>query len=133
MDREVYAAYPSFADRKVVGILWSNKVGFNYLKLYMYIFVISRAHVRRLLTCDQVDHATWFGANLEFIHCIQMLPFTPISEELLPSSWIAEEYPVLRTALTRPSPIISSGWKGFVFLVLRLPHVPYLYIEAFLS
>ena len=26
----------------------------------------------------------------------QMLPFTPISEELLPSSWIQEEYPILK-------------------------------------
>ncbi len=36
----------------------------------------------------QVDYATWFGANTEFIHCIQMLPFVPTSEELLPASWI---------------------------------------------
>ena len=31
---------------------------------------------------------------MEFIHCIQMLPFTPISEELLREKWIREEYPV---------------------------------------
>ncbi len=38
--------YPSpFADTKVVGILWSTKV----------------------------DYATWFGANIEFIHCIQVM------------------------------------------------------------
>ena len=42
----------------------------------------------------KVDYATWFGANVEFIHCIQMLPFTPISEELLRQNWIQEEYPV---------------------------------------
>ena len=64
--------YPSpFADRKVVGILWSTKV----------------------------DYATFFGANTEFVHCIQMLPFTPISEELLPYEWIIEEYSVLSTAI----------------------------------
>lgn len=40
--------YPSpFADTKVVGILWSTKV----------------------------DYATWFGNNVEFIHCIQVRLF----------------------------------------------------------
>ena len=29
-----------------------------------------------------------------------MLPFLPISEELLPRSWIEEEYPVLSEVLT---------------------------------
>ena len=76
-----------FSNNKVVGIQWSTKV----------------------------DYGTWFGANVEFIHCIQvdfhhilvklgftspqMLPFTPISEELLPSSWIVEEYPILQQVI----------------------------------
>merc|ERR1711970_749199 len=62
-----------FSDNKAVGILWSTKV----------------------------DYATWFGANVEYIHCIQMLPFTPISEELLREEWIREEYPVLEEAYRR--------------------------------
>ncbi len=79
--------YPeSFASNKVVGVLWSNKV----------------------------DYGTFFGANTEFIHCIQMLPFTPISEELLEPSWIEEEYPVLSTALNSNG--IGEGWKGFVYM-----------------
>ena len=48
-----------------------------------------------------MDYATWFGPYVEFIHCIQMLPFTPISEELLREEWIREEYPVI-------SPMLSS-------------------------
>ena len=53
--------YPSpFADHKAVGIVWS----------------------------DKVEYSTWFGGNTEFIHCIQMLPFLPISEELLREEWI---------------------------------------------
>jgi endo-1,3(4)-beta-glucanase len=79
---------PAFAARKVVGILWGTKV----------------------------DHATFFGAELEFIHAIQMLPFTPISEDLLPADWIREEYPVLETVLTRPSPVIAESWKNLVFM-----------------
>ena len=77
--------YPSpFADSKVVGVLWGSKV----------------------------DYATFFGANTEFIHCIQMLPFTPITEELLPFDWITEEYPILSTAIGTA----SEGWKGFIYM-----------------
>ena len=75
-----------YASNKVVGVLWSTKV----------------------------DYGTFFGANTEFIHCIQMLPFTPISEELLEPAWIEEEYPVLQTALDNPN--IGEGWKGFVYM-----------------
>ncbi len=79
--------YPEpFASNKVVGILWGTKV----------------------------DHATFFGANLEFIHGIQMLPFTPITEELLRAEWIEEEYPVIQPATL--SPDIGEGWKGFIYM-----------------
>lgn len=60
----------------------------------------------------QVDYATWFGANTEFIHCIQMLPFTPISEELLPASWIEEEYEVLVTAFDSA----DEAWRGYIIM-----------------
>ena len=75
-----------YASNKVVGVLWSTKV----------------------------DYGTFFGANTEFIHCIQMLPFTPITEELLEPAWIEEEYPLLETALDNPD--IGEGWKGFVYM-----------------
>ncbi|MGB1074938.1 MAG: glycosyl hydrolase [Flavobacteriales bacterium] len=78
--------YPEpYASRKVVGVLWSTKV----------------------------DHGTFFGANLEFIHGIQMLPFTPITEELLEPVWVGEAYPVMSQALN--SPDIGDGWKGFIY------------------
>jgi len=77
--------YPApFSNKKVVGILWSTKV----------------------------DYATWFGGNPEFVHCIQYLPFTPISEELLRESWIREEYPVLASEVNNP----SEGWRGFIVM-----------------
>ncbi len=77
---EVYEA--PFAARKVAGIVWGTKV----------------------------DHATFFGKNLEFIHCIQMMPFTPISETLLPSAWVKEEYPLLATATAGA----AEEWRGFI-------------------
>ncbi len=81
--------YPAvFKPNKMVGVLWS----------------------------DKVDYATFFGANVEFIHCIQMLPFTPITEEVLPSDFISEEFPVVATSLNRPNPPIQQGWMGFVYM-----------------
>ena len=57
----------------------------------------------------KVDYATWFGGNVEFIHCIQMLPFTPITEELLRPEWVEEEYPVVAEAYNRGD--LSEEWK----------------------
>lgn len=42
---------------------------------------------------------------------MQMLPFTPITEQLLPAAWIKTEYPIVSTALTRASPVLEEGWK----------------------
>lgn len=74
-----------FAQNKVVGVLWGTKV----------------------------DYATFFGGNPEFIHGIQMIPFTPISEALLPKAWVTEQYPVVEPALAGP---IEEGWKGLLFM-----------------
>lgn len=45
--------------------------------------------------------STWFGSNVEYSHCINMMPFTPITEELLLHSFIKQEWPVLAGALDR--------------------------------
>lgn len=116
-----------------------------------------------VLVLLQVTYGTWFGANVEFIHGIQvgsagcsrpllelehsdavatviqhfydvkqtthilvadecsapnmlmnlhlwllqMLPFTPISEQLLTRDWVATEYPIVAKAL----PTAAQGWK----------------------
>ena len=73
---------------------------------------------------------TWFGANVEFIHCIQMLPFVPVSEELLREEWIREEYPVLEEAYTRPDPPLSEGWKGYVVMAHGIIDPQAAYSEA---
>jgi hypothetical protein len=38
---------------------------------------------------------------------LQMLPFTPISEQLLMRDWVATEYPIVAKAL----PTAAQGWK----------------------
>ena len=44
--------------------------------------------------------------------CAQVLPFTPISEQLLSAAWVAEEYPVLAPAAATAAP----GWLGFIYM-----------------
>lgn len=46
-----------FANNKMVGILWGTKCEYN----------------------------TFFGNNIEYIHAIQMLPYTPVTKELFPN------------------------------------------------
>ena len=41
-----------------------------------------------------------------------MLPFTPITEELLDPDWIQEEYQILQTAIGSA----VDGWKGFIYM-----------------
>ena len=55
-----------------------------------------------------------------------MLPFTPISEELLRPEWIVEEYPVVATGL----PTASEGWKGFIYMAHAVINAPAAWIEA---
>lgn len=57
---------------------------------------------------------TWFGDELQFIHGINLLPFTPITEELLPYSYILEEWPVLKTALNNSD--LTPAWAGVMYL-----------------
>lgn len=78
----------AFRKQTCVGIVWSTKV----------------------------DYATWFGGNVEFIHGIQMLPYTPITETLLPKKWISVEFPILVSSLSRGAPALEAGWRGFVVM-----------------
>lgn len=81
--------YPNnFKPNKMVGVLWSQKV----------------------------DYTTFFGNGVELIHGIQMLPFTPITEDLLTAEFVSEEFPVVAKALTRTNPPIQQEWMGFIFM-----------------
>lgn len=78
--------YPASFAHGVVGILWETKV----------------------------DYATWFGANVEFIYGIQMLPFNDITQQYLDSNWLKESRPEWSKGLQ--SSAIEEGWKGFLLL-----------------
>jgi len=53
----------------------------------------------------------------EHIHCIQMLPFTPVTEDLLKYSFVTNEYKVLQNVL-RPGYDLKEEWKTYVFMDL---------------
>ena len=82
----------------------------------LYSPIFSNNQCVGVLWCSKVDYTTWFGKNVEYIHEIQMLPFTPISMVLIPRSWILSEYPILKKALTRSNRPIEESWKGFIFI-----------------
>jgi len=81
--------YPKpFADKKVVGMLWSSKV----------------------------DYGTWFGDQMEFMFMIQAIPFIPASEQLLSPAWVAESWQVLQAVFSRPSPALNDGFRSFLYM-----------------
>ena len=62
---------------------------------------ISRSHVHTPYLYGVVD-ANRFGDDVEYVHGINMLPFTPITEELLGRDFMEQEWPVLETAFNDP-------------------------------
>ncbi|KAI9594946.1 glycosyl hydrolase family 81-domain-containing protein [Syncephalis fuscata] len=69
-----------------------------------------------VLWMTKMDYATWFGKQPEFIHGIQLIPFTPVSRQLFDRQWLQRIDGMLSDALTRPNPQIEAGWKGFLLM-----------------
>lgn len=77
--------YPSpFREFGCVGVLWSTKV----------------------------DAVTFFGDRAELVHGIQMIPFTPITEDLLDPAWVTDAWPIWEKAAVDA----SESWAGFLHL-----------------
>lgn len=84
---------PAFVPNKVTGILFENKV----------------------------DHTTYFGANLEYIHGIHMLPLLPASSYLRSQKFVREEWNALfATNAATPAEKVQAGWKGILYANLAL-------------
>jgi endo-1,3(4)-beta-glucanase len=63
------SVYPAvYAAKKCVGMVWGMKA----------------------------EDATYFARGAVYVHGINMLPFTPLTEWYMPRDWVAEEYPVVR-------------------------------------
>lgn len=52
------------------------------------------------------------AAGMVYVHGINMLPFTPLSELYLTAPWVTEEYPVVIASVTSD---ITDEWKGFLY------------------
>lgn len=71
----------------------------------------------------QATYTTWFqryyrGEVLkeEYMHAIQYIPFTPISEVLLSPKWMSESYGVCEYTIRRPDPPIQEGFYNFLVM-----------------
>ena len=62
------------------------------------------------LFASQATFSTWFGANPEYVYGIQMLPFTPISEELIPRQWIGDAWPTMQSRTAGA----TQQWRGLL-------------------
>lgn len=71
----------------------------------------------------KVSYTTWFGPEIEHMHLINMMPFTPITERFLTPTYVAEEYPILQhQAFERHVDPIDKRWRGYAYLVLAMIH-----------
>ncbi|KAH7102853.1 glycoside hydrolase [Auriculariales sp. MPI-PUGE-AT-0066] len=68
--------------------------------------------VSGILFEGKVDHTTYFGANIEFIHGIHMLPVTPASAYARNRDWCREEWETWFS--DGRAERIEGGWRGVV-------------------
>ncbi|KAL2821336.1 glycosyl hydrolase family 81-domain-containing protein [Aspergillus cavernicola] len=84
---------PNFIGNKVTGILFENKV----------------------------DHTTYFGANLEYIQGIHMLPLLPSSSYVRNQNFVREEWNAMFASnASVPAESVQGGWKGVLYSNLAL-------------
>ncbi|CAN0187797.1 unnamed protein product, partial [Phaeothamnion confervicola] len=57
------------------------------------------------------DFTTWFGSNLEFIHGIQQIPVSAITDRIRKPDFIASEWHLLRSV----APGLTSFWKTILY------------------
>ncbi|KAJ5788598.1 hypothetical protein N7457_003588 [Penicillium paradoxum] len=83
----------SFIANKVTGILFENKV----------------------------DHATYFGGNLEFVQGIHMLPLMPHSPFTRRKEFVRQEWQaIFAENASTPASKVEDGWKGVLYANLAL-------------
>ncbi|RHY35756.1 hypothetical protein DYB30_004439 [Aphanomyces astaci] len=64
----------------------------------------------------KVTYATWFGPEVEHMHLINLMPFTPVTELFVSAAFVTREYPILAKALHRPAAPMDEIWKGYTYL-----------------
>ena len=65
---------------------------------------------------DNKVYLIWSGCMRSSLG-IQMIPFTPISEQLIAPSWISDAWPAKMSPLaTQLSADTGDGWLGFLYM-----------------
>ncbi|GAB5372651.1 hypothetical protein AAMO2058_001683200 [Amorphochlora amoebiformis] len=80
----------------------------------LYPPIFSRSAMVGVMGGNMASHTTWFGSNVEFVHGIQMIPFSPVTPDLLPTTFVQREFGQLAASLVRTDPKIMPSWEGYV-------------------
>lgn len=77
--------------------------------------------VTGILFENKVDHATYFGTNLEYIQGIHMLPLLPSSAYTRNKNFVAQEWNAMFASnASTPAEKVEGGWKGILYANLAL-------------
>ncbi|TID18292.1 glycoside hydrolase family protein [Venturia nashicola] len=74
--------------------------------------------VTGILFENKVDHTTYFGSNISFIHGIHMLPLTPASPYMRPKEFVQQEWDNLFADGYVET--VTGGWRGTLMANLAL-------------
>ncbi|KAI9141186.1 endo-1,3(4)-beta-glucanase [Paraphysoderma sedebokerense] len=97
---------------------------------YNYFFIMNdntnhpkqyiKNKVSGILFEGKVDHATWFGRNMEFIHGIQMIPVTSIMEFFREPKFVREEWEDMELGRVLNDITNDRGWRSILLLNLAI-------------
>lgn len=77
--------------------------------------------VTGILFENKIDHTTYFGANLEYIQGIHMLPLLPSSSYTRSQKFVREEWDAMFASnASTPAEKVEGGWKGVLYANLAL-------------
>lgn len=69
------------------------------------------------VACTKVSYTTWFGPEMEHMHLINMIPFTPITPTFISPQYVQQEFPLLqKQAFDRVESPIDDRWAGYAYL-----------------
>lgn len=100
MDSDNKNQPPRFIQNKATGILFENKC----------------------------DHVTYFGANIEYVQGIQMIPALPFATLTRTQKFVREEWELyFGDGAVRSAQNVQGGWRGILFgnLAIINPHAAY--------
>ncbi|OLY84270.1 Endo-1,3(4)-beta-glucanase 1 [Smittium mucronatum] len=95
---------------KTAQLYWQTQPNKNYNNVFAQNMVVG------IFWETSAQYTTWFGNNAEYIYGIQMLPYTPISTNLLSSSWLKVAWPTIKSRTIDGNPNIADPWKGLMLM-----------------